>query len=101
MEANRLGELQRLDRAHHIHPFTNHKELHAEGTHVIASGSGCWVTDARGRKLLDGLAGLWCVNVGYGRAEIADAVREQMMRLPYYCSFLNSTTELCAPSRRA
>ena len=93
MEANRLSELQRLDRAHHIHPFTNHKELHAEGTHVIDSGSGCWVTDASGRQLLDGLAGLWCVNVGYGRAEIADAVREQMMRLPYYCSFLNSTTE--------
>jgi putrescine aminotransferase len=51
------------------------------------------VTDAAGRRLLDGLAGLWCVNVGYGRAEIADAVREQMLRLPYYCSFLNSTTE--------
>ena len=93
MEANRLGELQRLDRAHHIHPFTNHNQLDAEGTHVIESGSGCWVTDASGRKLLDGLAGLWCVNVGYGRTEIADAVREQMTRIPYYTSFLNSTTE--------
>ena len=91
--SNRLSELQLLDRAHHIHPFTNHDQLHAEGTYVIDSGSGCWVTDVNGRKLLDGLAGLWCVNVGYGRAEIADAVREQMVRLPYYCSFLNSTTE--------
>lgn len=88
-----MSELQLLDRAHHIHPFTNHDQLHAEGTYVIDSGSGCWVTDVNGRKLLDGLAGLWCVNVGYGRAEIADAVREQMVRLPYYCSFLNSTTE--------
>ena len=93
MEAKRLGELRDLDRAHHLHPFTDHRQLHAEGTHVIDSGSGCWVTDASGRRLLDGLAGLWCVNVGYGRAEIADAVREQMMRLPFYSSFMNSTTE--------
>jgi len=90
---DRLSELQRLDRLHHIHPFTNHEQLHTEGTHLIDSGAGCWVTDGSGRKLLDGLAGLWCVNVGYGRAEIADAVREQMIKLPYYCSFLNSTTE--------
>jgi putrescine aminotransferase len=90
---NRLSELQELDRLHHVHPFTNHEQLHIEGTYVIESGEGCWVTDGSGRKLLDGLAGLWCVNVGYGRAEIADAVREQMVKLPYYCSFLNSTTE--------
>ena len=93
MEANHLDELRALDRAHYIHPFTNHQQLHAEGTHVIESASGCWVTEAGGRRLLDGLAGLWCVNVGYGRAEIADAVREQMMRLSYYPSFLNSTNE--------
>jgi putrescine aminotransferase len=93
MEAKRLSELRELDRAHHVHPFTDHLQLHAQGTHVIESGAGCWVTDASGRRLLDGLAGLWCVNVGYGRAEIADAVHEQIKRLPYYCSFFNSTTE--------
>jgi len=51
------------------------------------------LTDATGRRLLDGLAGLWCVNVGYGRREIIDAVGEQMRRLPYYCSFFNTTNE--------
>ena len=67
--------------------------MHATGTHVITEADGCYVTGEDGRRLLDGLAGLWCVNVGYGRLEIADAVHEQMRKLPYYCSFFNSTTE--------
>src|SRR6185436_12871239 len=60
---------------------------------VIVSGDGCYLTDGTGRRLLDGLAGLWCVNVGYGRREIIDAVHQQMSRLPYYCSFFNTTSE--------
>jgi putrescine aminotransferase len=93
MDAARLATLQQLDSEHHLHPFTDHRAMHARGTHVIESGSGCFVTDATGRQLLDGLAGLWCVNVGYGRREIADAVHQQLLRLPYYCSFFNSTNE--------
>ncbi len=67
--------------------------MHAQGTHVIVSGSGVFLQDAQGRQLLDGLAGLWCVNVGYGRAEITDAVAAQMRQLAYYPSFFNSTSE--------
>jgi len=67
--------------------------MHAQGTHVIVSGSGVFLQDAQGRQLLDGLAGLWCVNVGYGRAEITDVVAAQMRQLAYYPSFFNSTTE--------
>lgn len=67
--------------------------MHAQGTRVIVSGSGVFLQDAQGRQLLDGLAGLWCVNVGYGRAEITDAVAAQMRQLAYYPSFFNSTTE--------
>jgi putrescine aminotransferase len=70
-----------------------HDELHAMGTHILVKGEGCWLTDAKGRRLLDGLAGLWCVNVGYSCATIIDAVNAQMRELPYYCSFFNSTTE--------
>jgi putrescine aminotransferase len=88
-----LKQLQEADKAFHLHPFTNHPEMHAQGTHVIVSGEGCYLIDATGRRLLDGLAGLWCVNVGYGRREIAEAVHEQMRRLPYYCSFFNTTNE--------
>ena len=86
-------ELEDLDRRHHLHPFTTHEELHAQGTHIITRGEGCWLWDAQGRKLFDGLAGLWCVNVGYSCHEIVDAVHAQMKQVPYYCSFFNSTTE--------
>src|SRR5229473_4941434 len=85
--------LARLDARHHLHPFTNHDEMHAAGTHVMVRGEGVYLWDARGQKLLDGLAGLWCVNVGYGREEIVEAVHAQMRQLPYYCSFFNTTTE--------
>lgn len=88
-----LRQLQEADKAFHLHPFTHHVEMHAQGTDVIVSADGCYLRDATGRRLLDGLAGLWCVNVGYGRREIIDAVHEQMSRLPYYCSFFNTTNE--------
>ncbi len=67
--------------------------MHREGTRIIKSGDGCHVIDGEGRRLLDGLAGLWCVNVGYNCAAIVEAVHRQMEELPYYPSFFNSTTE--------
>ena len=91
---NSPAPLQSLDLAHHLHPFTDQTAMAAEGgSQIIVSGRGCYVTDQNGRQLLDGLSGLWCVNVGYGRQEIVDAVADQMQQLPYYCSFFNSTTE--------
>jgi putrescine---pyruvate transaminase len=63
------------------------------GTHVLKEGKGVWLKDEKGNRLLDGLAGLWCVNVGYGRKEIIQAVTRQMEQLCYYPSFFNSTTE--------
>lgn len=88
-----LQELRQKDRAFHLHPFTNHADMHREGTRWIKSGDGCYLTDGEDRRLLDGLAGLWCVNVGYNCAAIVEAVHDQMERLPYYPSFFNSTTE--------
>ena len=88
----RLEELRKMDRAHHLHPFTDHAAMHPTGTHVITSGEGVYLYGEEG-KLLDGLAGLWCVNVGYGRKEIADAVSKQIRELSYYPSFFNTTTE--------
>ena len=88
-----LASLRRLDRAHHLHPFTDHGAMHREGTHVIRSATGSTLVDEEGRELLDGLAGLWCVNVGHGREEIARAVGEQMRALAFYPSFFNTTTE--------
>lgn len=88
-----MKTLREIDRAHHLHPYTDHASLGEEGTHIIVEGDGVWLTDDRGQKLLDGLAGLWCVNVGYGCERIAEAVSDQIRRLPFYPSFFNSTTE--------
>ena len=78
---------QELDREHHIHPFTNHAELAAQGVRVITHADGVYVWDSTGRRLLDGMAGLWSVAVGYGREELATAAYEQMKTLPYYNTF--------------
>ena len=81
-----------MDREHHLHPFTDHAAMHPSGTHILAEGKGVYLRGEEG-KLLDGLAGLWCVNVGYGRKEIVEAVAKQMQELSFYPSFFNSTTE--------
>jgi putrescine aminotransferase len=87
-----LEELRKMDRAHHLHPFTDHAAMHPSGTHILTGGKGVYLQGEEG-TLLDGLAGLWCVNVGYGRKEIVDAVSKQMTELSFYPSFFNSTTE--------
>jgi putrescine aminotransferase len=89
---NDIDHLREIDNAHHIHPFTDSKELQAGRVRVVTRAEGVWLWDGDGRRLLDGMAGLWCVNVGYGRHALADAASEQMRVLPYYNTFFNSTT---------
>jgi len=91
--ASTAAPLEEIDARFHLHPFTNHDDMHAHGTHIIVAANGVYVEDSRGRKLLDGLAGLWCVNVGYGRTEIIDAITSQLREVCFYPSFFNSTTE--------
>ncbi len=88
-----LPALRRLDQAHHLHPFTDHRAMHGAGTHVIRSAKGSTLVGEDGRELLDALAGLWCTNVGYGREEIVQAVSEQMRAVAFYPSFFDTTTE--------
>lgn len=85
------AELQALDAAHHIHPFTNQDELAEVGVRVITRAKGVWLTDSEGNEIMDGMAGLWCVNVGYGRTEMADVAARQMRELPYYNTFFQTT----------
>ncbi|TYR32435.1 aspartate aminotransferase family protein [Mesorhizobium microcysteis] len=87
-----LKQLQDIDAAHHLHPFTDHKDLRAAGSRVITRAEGPFIYDSEGNELLDGMAGLWCVNVGYGRHELAEAAYAQMKELPYYNSFFRCTT---------
>lgn len=88
---NASAHLQELDARHHLHPFTDAPALAARGARVITKADGVYLWDAEGNKLLDGMAGLWCVNVGYGRKEILDAVAQQMQQLPYYNTFFQTT----------
>ena len=85
--------LQQLDAAHHLHPFNDNAALAAKGTRILTRGEGVYVWDAEGNKLLDAFAGLWCVNIGYGRKELAEAAARQMNQLAYYNSFFQCTTE--------
>ena len=84
--------LRVLDDRHHLHPFTTFKELSAKGARVITRAEGCYVFDSEGNRILDGMAGLWCVNVGYGRERLARVAYEQMKALPYYNTFFQTTT---------
>jgi len=85
------AELQALDAAHHMHPFTNGNTLNARGARVITRAQGVTLTDSEGEQILDAMAGLWCVNIGYGREELAEAAARQMRELPYYNTFFMST----------
>ncbi|MFO1091503.1 MAG: aspartate aminotransferase family protein [Hyphomicrobiales bacterium] len=88
-----IAEVVQHDTQHHFHPFTDHKSFHAEGgARVITHAKGVWIWDGNGNRLLDAMAGLWCVNIGYGRKELAEAAYKQMLDLPYYNTFFKTTT---------
>ncbi|MGP5309004.1 aspartate aminotransferase family protein [Vreelandella alkaliphila] len=84
-------DYQALDRQHHLHPFTDFKSLGEEGSRIITHADGVYIYDSQGNRILDGMAGLWCVNLGYGRQELVDAATEQMQQLPYYNNFFKTT----------
>ena len=85
------SELQALDAAHHMHPFTANAELAKKGARVIKSAKGVYIRDTDGNDILDAMAGLWCVNIGYGRDEIAEVAARQLRELPYYNTFFQTT----------
>src|SRR5262245_18646979 len=89
---NSTTEWQALDSRHHIHPFTDHAALARVGARIIVRGEGPYVWDSEGNRILDSFAGLWCVNVGYGRRELAEVAQRQMLELPYYNSFFRTAT---------
>ena len=85
------ADLRALDTAHYMHPFTDFRGLAKEGSRIMVKGEGVWLTDSDGKRYLDGMAGLWCTNVGHGRREITQAVAEQMNELAYYNSFFKTS----------
>jgi putrescine aminotransferase len=82
--------LQQADRAHYLHPFTDHRELGQKGTRIINRAQGVYIYDSEGQQILDGMSGLWCVNLGYGREDLIEAGCAQLRELPYYNSFFQT-----------
>ncbi len=81
------ADMQADDAAHHLHPFTDTAEINAAGARIITGADGVYLQDSDGNRMLDAMAGLWCVNVGYGRKELAEVAYRQMQELPYYNAF--------------
>ncbi|OWO94102.1 aspartate aminotransferase family protein [Rhizobium esperanzae] len=90
MYSNSLIE---LDRAHLIHPVASYRSHEKHGVRVLASAKGATVTDASGKQLIDGFAGLWCVNAGYGHQSIVEAAARQMRELPYATAYFGLGSE--------
>jgi len=88
LSCNNTERWQGLDSAHHLHPFTNPKDLKDNAARIIESAQGIYLTDSDGNEYLDAMAGLWCVNMGYGRQELIDAAHNQIQQLPFYNAFL-------------
>ena len=86
------NDMQTIDSAHYMHPFTDHKGLAEKGARIITKADNVYIWDSEGHKIFDAMSGLWCVNVGYGRKELVDAAAKQMTELPYYNSFFQTAT---------
>ncbi|MBV1775204.1 aspartate aminotransferase family protein [Burkholderiaceae bacterium DAT-1] len=89
--ARTTREWQALDAAHHLHPFSDQKQLAEIGARVITHAEGVHLHDSEGNKIIDGMAGLWCVNVGYANKTLAEVAHRQMLELPYYNTFFKTT----------
>ena len=88
-----VAELRRLDLAHHLPAQTDYKlQQSLGGSRIIVRAEGCNIYDGDGEVILDGMAGLWCVNVGYGRSELAEVASQQMLELPYYNTFFKTAS---------
>ncbi len=88
-------DMRELDRLHHLHAFTDSKAMQQDGgTRVITKAEGVYVWDSEGNRFLDGMAGLWCVSLGYGRKELIEAAQQQLSQLPYYNTFFNCSPEV-------
>ncbi|HBD91961.1 MAG TPA: aspartate aminotransferase family protein, partial [Gemmobacter sp.] len=80
-----------MDRAHHLHPWTNFGPFEDKGALVMDRGEGCWLWDIEGRRYFDAIGGMWCTNIGLGRRDMAEAIADQVQRLAFANSFVDMT----------
>ena len=87
-----MKQVWQQDKDHYVHPWTDFSTFKEQGSMILADSDNVHVVDGEGRRYLDGIGGLWCVNIGYAREEMAQAIAEQIMNIPYYSSFGHHTT---------
>jgi putrescine aminotransferase len=87
------NSLVELDRAHLVHPVASYRSHEKAGVRVLRSGSGATLTDSTGHQMIDGFAGLWCVNAGYGQESIVEAAARQLRELPYATGYFGLGSE--------
>jgi putrescine---pyruvate transaminase len=92
----RASPLWQKDHAHFLHPWTHFDTFKREGSLIIREAKGAYVWDAAGQRYLDGIGGLWCVNIGYGRPEMAQVIADQVLKLNYSNTFVDCTNEPAA-----
>ncbi|MEE9301308.1 MAG: aminotransferase [Alphaproteobacteria bacterium] len=85
-------DLWTKDKEHVLHAWSNLQTVREKGSLVVAEADGIYVWDSDGNKMIDGPAGMWCINIGYGRDEMADAIAEQVRRMPYFSPFHQMTS---------
>jgi adenosylmethionine-8-amino-7-oxononanoate aminotransferase len=83
------ADIWRMDHDHVLHPWTHHDSFREQGSLIVSSASGVHITDINGKRYLDGIGGMWCVNIGYGREELVQAMADQARRLAYSNSFVD------------
>ncbi|ANO50096.1 aminotransferase [Woeseia oceani] len=91
--ADGANKLHNLDRLHHLHPFTDLQQYANKGGRVVSRAEHIYIFDATDKKIMDGMSGLWCCNLGYSQPTIVAAITEQLQTLPYYNSFFNCSNE--------
>ena len=94
-------QLKELDQAHHLHPFTDLQDYSKQGGRIVSSAEHIYIYDSDGNKMLDGMSGLWCCNLGYSQNAIKDAIRAQLDELPFYNNFFKCSNQPAVELARA
>jgi putrescine aminotransferase len=96
MDLGAGGSAWQKDYDHFLHPWTHFDSFKRDGSLVIRDAQGAYLTDEAGKRYLDGIGGLWCVNIGYGRREMAQAISDQVLKLSFSNTFTDCTNEPAA-----
>ena len=93
--------LRQLDQAHHLHPFTDLQDYSEHGGRIMSRAEHIYIYDSDGHRMLDGMSGLWCCNLGYSQKGIIEAIYSQLQELPYYNNFFQCSNQPAVELARA